>query len=107
METKFTPGPWVTYIEDVVYAGNRKIADCDSSNLADRPLPANAEDKANARLIAAAPDLFAALAPFAMLLQEHNSAGLDDRPIFGINNALITLGDLRRSATALAKATGG
>ena len=42
------------------------------------------------------------LQPFAALLQEHNDKGDDSHPIFGINNATITLGDLRR-AQALIK----
>ena len=40
------------------------------------------------------------LRPFAALLQDHNSKGSDEQPIFGINNATITLGDLRRALAA-------
>lgn len=40
------------------------------------------------------------LRPFAALLQEHNRKGPDDQPIFQINDAAITLGDLRRALAA-------
>jgi len=46
-------------------------------------------------------ELLAAIAPFAALLQEHNSTGPDDQPIFGINSATITRGDLRRARAAI------
>lgn len=36
------------------------------------------------------------LRPFVALLQAHNDQGDDSRPVFAINNALITLGDLRK-----------
>lgn len=42
-------------------------------------------------------DLSDILAPFVALLQPHNDKGPDDTPIFGINDAKITLGDLRRA----------
>ena len=44
-----------------------------------------------------------ALRPFADLLQGHHDLLSDDYPIFGINNALFTAGDLRHAAEALAK----
>lgn len=40
------------------------------------------------------------LRPFAALLQEHNRKGSDDQPIFQINDAAITLGNLRRALAA-------
>jgi hypothetical protein len=40
------------------------------------------------------------LRPFAALLQEHNSKGPDEHPIFQINDAKITRGDLRRALAA-------
>lgn len=45
-----------------------------------------------------------ALRPFAALLQRHNESGPDDRPVFAINDAVITLGDLRRAVAALQRA---
>ena len=42
-----------------------------------------------------------ALEPFTALLQDHNDKGADERPVFGINDAVITLGDLRRARAAL------
>lgn len=43
-----------------------------------------------------------ALQPFANLLQPHHASIPDDRPIYGINKAEITAGDLRRANEALA-----
>jgi hypothetical protein len=40
------------------------------------------------------------LRPFAALLQDHNCEGPHDQPIFQINDATITLGDLRRAFAA-------
>jgi len=40
------------------------------------------------------------LRPFAALLQEHNRKGPDEQPIFQINDAKITRGDLRRALAA-------
>ena len=42
-----------------------------------------------------------ALKPFAALLQDHNNSGADTKPIFAINDAIITLGDLRRAKALL------
>lgn len=61
---------------------------------------------ANARLIAAAPELLEALRPFAALLAEHHERMPDDQPIFGINSATFTVGDMRRARAAINKATG-
>jgi hypothetical protein len=48
-------------------------------------------------------ELLAALKPFAALLQPHNAAGLSTTPIFGINDATITRGDLIEAARVVAK----
>ena len=50
-------------------------------------------------------ELAAALMPFALLLQPHNDKGADYLPVFAINDAAITLGDLRRANAALTRAT--
>ena len=47
------------------------------------------------------------LRPFAALLQEHNRKVSDDQPIFQINDAAITLGDLRRALAATEPTAGG
>ena len=44
-----------------------------------------------------------ALKPFAALLQPHNDKGDGSLPVFGINDAKITVGDLRRARSALAQ----
>lgn len=54
MTTKHTPGPWEVRMKDIVYAGERLIADCEQTPHALRPAPCNLEDEANARLIAEA-----------------------------------------------------
>lgn len=64
------------------------------------------ECKANARLIAAAPELLDAVTPFSRLLKEHHQRLSDDQPIYGVGESLITVGDLRRAVNAIAKATG-
>lgn len=46
-----------------------------------------------------------ALRPFAALLQPHHANMPNDRPIYGINKAEITAGDLRRANEALAAHT--
>lgn len=71
------------------------------------PRPSDfAENIANAHLISAAPELAEALEPFVALLQDHHEAMPDAQPMFGINDALILVGDVRRARTALAKARG-
>jgi hypothetical protein len=60
----------------------------------------------NKAVMAAAPELAEALLPFAALLQEHNKQGSDAQPIFQINDAQITRGDLRRAVDLLTRLTG-
>jgi hypothetical protein len=57
-ETKFTPGPWRAN-RTSVRALKRTVADCEFADVS--PLRVHPEDMANARLIAAAPDLYEAL----------------------------------------------
>ena len=60
--SKHTPGPWCVRHDDMVCSQEgRIIADCESTPYAMRPAPPIVEDKANATLIAAAPELLAAL----------------------------------------------
>jgi|GEM_PF-4757063 len=57
-----------------------------------------------ARLFVAAPDLLAALKPFAELDIEHAHDKRDDEPMYGVGDTLITFGDIRRARAAIAKA---
>ena len=57
------------------------------------------------RLTAERDRLREALAPFVALLQPHNDQGPDRQPIFGINDATITLGMLRTARAALGDRT--
>ena len=83
--------------------GNASYSDRICENLGDTALPGPA---ANARLIAAAPELLAALRPFAALLAAHHADVPDDRPVFGINDSVFTAGDLRAAVAAIARAEG-
>jgi hypothetical protein len=62
--------------------------------------------EANKALIAAAPELYEAMEPFAALLKPHMKKIGDEIPVFQIDDAIITAGDLRRANAALAKARG-
>lgn len=99
-----------------IFAGDIKIATIDiniSNTVSGHATPqSHGELLANAHLIAATPDLLEALEPFAALLQSHNDANehgdpvQDGQPIFAINGAAITIGDLRKARAAIAKARG-
>jgi hypothetical protein len=53
-----TPGPWHVYDATLVYAAcGLRIADCDWDGEEDEMLSLETQEQANARLIAAAPDL--------------------------------------------------
>ena len=72
MSAKFTPGPWfVAKAVDegiVIDMGTQRIADCNWMR--------GPEDKANARLIAAAPDLFEALMQLVGVLESDALQGV-------------------------------
>lgn len=74
MKTKYTPGPWVatgtTVSEQASYGtGNRVVAECGQST--------NGEtDLANARLIAAAPELLEALRSLHRFVHDQVGMGL-------------------------------
>jgi hypothetical protein len=109
---KHTPGPWGAHNNEV-FAGPFKrikggisgfrahICEMDDLDLDED------EVEANARLIAAAPDLLEALRPFAEL--DMRPDGFDKRddsqPIYARDNSVITVGDVRRAVAAIAKAT--
>jgi len=101
-ETKFIPGPWAVDPDDrpgmehnnfVVLADAPHMRICFMAH--NGPKHQDVFD-ATAQLIAAAPDLYEALKPFAAALDRRES---DDWP-------LMTMADLRRAAAALAKAEG-
>ena len=53
-----TPGPWRVGCFDIVLGPNNEtVADCERTPFKERPAPPTLEDMANARLIAAAPEL--------------------------------------------------
>lgn len=94
METKHTPGPWAYIVPDgyvvrhpQVYSDTGPV--CNATWLGDRRID---ELRANARLIAAAPELFNALAEIVAAADGDGWKALDA----GFNNA----------RTAIAKATG-
>jgi hypothetical protein len=64
-----------------------------------------AHERVAASLTAERDRLREALAPFVALLQPHNDQGPDRQPIFGINDATITLGMLRTARAALGDRT--
>jgi hypothetical protein len=115
--SKHTPGPWLIAGENktFIYAlgpMDTNVFWCDvqaaGKEMAEKP-----ELEANARLIAQTPRLLEALAPFAALLQSHNDTNEhgnpvpDNQPVFAINGAAITIGDLRKARSAIAAATEG
>jgi len=62
-----------------------------------------------ARLLSLAPEMLEALKPFAALLQDHNNRDAhrklvsSKQPVFAINDALITIGDLRKACKLIEK----
>lgn len=76
-EMKFTKGPWSYELSDRLSDGSDclSISDADGSSIAEMMCPADVEE-ANARLIAAAPDLYAALKDVRDFLR---SSGYDTR----------------------------
>lgn len=109
--SKHSKAPW--RVERGNFGTGRYIADAKGNPVAHMtsngtPLgmerERSGETQANADLLASAPDLRAALIPFAKLLQAHHDGEPDDRRVFAINHAAITLGDLRRAVAALQRA---
>jgi hypothetical protein len=108
----FTPGPWEVgkasdgtwYVHEAAALGFRPAWVPAGCLGAVRP-GLNAE--ANARLVAAAPEMYEALRVFAALGNEVPSTLLDDKPLYAIGSSkAITAGDLRRATAALAEAEG-
>lgn len=74
MNTQHTPGPWITETTD---GGNIEITDSRTESVQ----IATVTQRANARLIAAAPDLLAALNASTIALQDFaREAGMQTHP---------------------------
>jgi hypothetical protein len=108
--TAFTPGPWSheegKFGMENVFSGREGIIAQTYCLGVKGQLPG----VANARLIAAAPDLLAALAPFAEMLDGF-PLGLPDEfeilvKIDATPCALFTIGQARKARAALSRATG-
>lgn len=100
MTTKHTPGPWrlrplIDNTLAVYGSGEYDIV------FPKRGGPMDAD----ARLIAAAPDLLKALKPIADIPEVFWRNYPDDRPIMGWDNHKITAGHVRAARAAIAKAT--
>lgn len=119
----FTPGPWTfvpaggtrEYGDDRTDMGRFTGADgttvCEFGDETTY-YPSNGfpPNEADARLIAAAPDLLDALSPLAAMYQPDAVGYMgDEHPdhdfIFAVNGKGLRLGDLRRAVAAIAKAT--
>jgi len=98
--SEHTPGPWrvlgTTANGAWIKVGTNDLAPFLIANVNVWPVVENDGD-ANARLIAAAPNLLEALRPFAALIPQ--VASLDDCLKFPV-----TVGDIRRAAAAIAAA---
>ena len=99
-ETQWTPGPWAVKWETNVFGGERLVAGTGghTSNISD----VEPENRANANLIAAAPELYDALAELKRLL-----TGADVR-ILGENIATDIVASIvfDKADRALARARG-
>ncbi len=106
MESKHTPGPWE--LDGIAIAGSdHRMGDVclmgDPARYAG-DVPSMCDNwEANARLIAAAPELL----PFVELIASIPiEPVVDDVPVFGLNGVYITHGTIRLARAAIAKATG-
>lgn len=121
MSAQHTPGPWC--VEDpmdfeltIVEAGKethewRFIASCSLPDGDDDQDFTSGEVQANARLIAAAPELLEALRPFAAVMADIGETEADEDTFRNANRAYakapaITVGDIRKAAALFSLATG-
>ena len=113
--TKHTPGPWCVRVSQAVLIGKEDdYADYQNfmaiAVMSRHSLINNKEAIANAHLAAAAPDMAEALEPFAEIDGEGDEDFPDDAKVtltFGrTTDCTLTLGDLRRARSALARARG-
>lgn len=117
-ETKFTPGPWdflEAHNRDDEWSMSKPLTICGGDNddlaniySADDSLVSITREQAiaNAHLIAAAPELYATLEPFARKADEFADDETDDLPATYENGELFSVGDFRRARAALRKARG-
>lgn len=105
---KGTPGPWSVGVEDANSGEIEVVSEARPYVCMVLPGAIDGTTAANARLIAAAPDLLEALRPFAALdLRPDGFDKSDDsQPVYARDNSVITVGDVRRAVAAIAKATG-
>jgi len=110
MNTKFTKGPW--FAEQIIERDDVFLDICaeDSSVVSDVGVNGATEEqrRANAALIASAPELYEALEVLAAYpLEAFGKYGAKpDTPLFGANGWLLTVGDVLNARTALKKALG-
>lgn len=121
MSKRWTPGPWKVFqttIHGKNYGGcwvepadrEQFIQINGGASLTKRVIDRQVHDDndANAALIAAAPELYEALEPFAKEAEQYHSMCLgqdiDHWPVG--DDCMITLGDLRKAAAACRKARG-
>lgn len=106
MAQAHTPGPWrVGPVDDtrVEDANGNEIAQIDGEYNQPETWPIM---EANARLIAAAPDLLEATAPFVGVAKSRAADAPEWRDTDAVS-IVVTIGDLRAIAAAHAKAKGG
>jgi hypothetical protein len=106
-----TPGPWE--VEPINGGETFQITTTEATAftvIAETPLGWGGPAEANARLMAAAPDLLEALEPFSEIDGEGDEDFGDETPVevkFGRStHYVLTLGDLRRARRAFANANG-
>lgn len=106
-----TPGPWAVDATKVWKEDGTSAIDAKGWRALARVVVQmededglNEEGVANARLIAAAPDLLPLAETVAALPIKDDVA--DDVPLLGLDGAYITHGDVRRARAAIAKARG-
>ncbi len=102
MNTTHTPGNWYADGEMVFSEHGSRVADC-TQNEEDFRVPSDSEIEANARLIAAAPDLLTALKPFSELLEYPEEVETDGEG-FVTMKFQVMLADIKAAQAALKKA---
>lgn len=81
MANKHTPGPWTTEIDNKELYGGNLVFDANHNMICDcNIMISESQDKANAKLIAAAPELFEALQACLLLITEAGISNWTDMP---------------------------